>query len=299
MNDFIGTEENKPQQVFFEHYAKKVTNFFRILFIVVARILFSKAPIRYSLVPYLFKRMSFLPYEWRLNMQAVARPYYGYPIFYALKLAKSLGYKKVSIVEFGVAGGNGLVNIEYHVREIQKKIDIDVEVYGFDVGSGLPKPVDYRDLPYQWKEGFYKMDLEKLKSRLKFSKLLIGDVKNTIEEFEGAPVACVMFDLDYYSSTVDSLKIFNKPHLPRVFCYFDDVIGCNEICLYNDFTGELLAINEFNQSNKMKITKLKNTAHFFKDTDFQDNLFVMHDFEHPEYGKYVNFEDGEACNLSS
>lgn len=272
-------------------------NLLRMVFVVSSRILFGKAPIRYGLTPYIFKKMSFLPYEWRLKMQAVERPYYGYPILYSLKLAKSLGYKKVSIVEFGVAGGNGLVNIENHVREIRKKIDIEVEVYGFDVGSGLPKPQDYRDLPYQWREGFYKMDVEKLKSRLKFSKLIIGDVKDTIDKFDGAPVACVMFDLDFYSSTVDSLKIFDKPHLPRVFCYFDDVVGCNEICLYNDYTGELLAINEFNQTHKMKITKLKNTAHFFKDTDFQDNLFVLHDFEHPDYGKYLNFEDGEGCNL--
>ena len=39
-----------------------------------------------------------------------------------------------------------------------------------------------------------------------------------------------------------------KFFLPRVFSYFDDTIG-DEVSLYNDFTGERLAINEFNNNN--------------------------------------------------
>ena len=42
------------------------------------------------------------------------------------------------------------------------------------------------------------------------------------------PVGFVAFDLDYYSSTVAALKIFDGPHethLPRVHCYFDDLAG--------------------------------------------------------------------------
>ena len=38
--------------------------------------------------------------------------------------------------------------------------------------------------------------------------------------------------------------------LPRMYCYFDDTIG-TETELFNDFTGERLAINEFNSQNKI------------------------------------------------
>ena len=43
--------------------------------------------------------------------------------------------------------------------------------------------------------------------------------------------------------------------LPRVFCYFDDTIG-TDVELFNDYTGERLAINEFNlNSETIKITR--------------------------------------------
>ena len=41
----------------------------------------------------------------------------------------------------------------------------------------------------------------------------------------------------------------NKFFLPRIFNYFDDIVG-TEIELYNDYTGERLAIKEFNDENK-------------------------------------------------
>lgn len=269
---------------------------YRVLLNWVVQIAFKKDPLRVHLARYLLQKTTRASYTFKLFREAVPRPYYGLPIYYSLKLAKSLGYNKVSIIEFGIAGGNGLVNIEYHVKEIKKIIDIDVEIYGFDTASGLPKPKDYRDTPYQWKEGFYKMDIPALKSKLQFSKLVLGEVKKSLESFECAPVACVMFDLDYYSSTVDALEIFKQPHLPRVFCYFDDVVG-NEVSLYNEFTGELLAIDEFNQKNDMKLLKYRGIGKY---TAHQDNLFALHDFKHPEYNTYINFEDdGSGCSLNS
>ena len=43
----------------------------------------------------------------------------------------------------------------------------------------------------------------------------------------------------------ENIKFF----MPRIFSYFDDTIG-SEVELYNDYTGERLAINEFNTNNK-------------------------------------------------
>ena len=44
------------------------------------------------------------------------------------------------------------------------------------------------------------------------------------------------------------MKDNGKFFLPSVFSYFDDIIG-SEIELYNDYTGERLAINEFNSNS--------------------------------------------------
>ena len=95
-----------------------------------------------------FRSLPFIPYPLRIDIDAVERPHYGYCVFHAAKLAKQLGLRKMSVIEFGVAGGNGLVNLECHAIEAKKHLDIDVEVYGFDTGVGLPEPTDYRDQPY-------------------------------------------------------------------------------------------------------------------------------------------------------
>ena len=56
------------------------------------------------------------------------------------------------------------------------------------------------------------MDTEKFKSKLKKSKLIIGDVKETVHKFfkdnNPAPIGAIFNDLDYFSSTNDSFKIF-------------------------------------------------------------------------------------------
>ncbi len=225
-------------------------------------------------------RMVFVSYPFRLLNEAVPRPYYGYCIYNAALMAEKLGYKKISIIEFGVAGGNGLVNIEYHVKEIKKFLDIDFEIYGFDSSVGLPKPSSYKDLPYLWQGGLYKMNEKNLKKKLKYSKLIIGNVAKTVQNFKCAPIGAIMFDLDYYSSTKAAFKIFNNDHLPRVYSYFDDVDG-NELSLYNEYSGALLAIKKFNKSSRdQKITHIT-----YNPIEQKNNLFIFHDFKHKKYKK--------------
>src|ERR1700730_2552995 len=106
-------------------------------------------------------------YESKLKLGVISRPHYGYCLYHAAKLAVKLGYRKISAVEFGVAGGNGLITLEHHAEQVSEILPIEIEVYGFDTGEGLPRPIDYRDLPYHWKEGFYKMDVKALEATLK------------------------------------------------------------------------------------------------------------------------------------
>ena len=100
------------------------------------------------------------------------------------------------------------------------------------------------------------------------------------------------FDLDFYSSTVSAFKIFDLPHanfLPRTYCYFDDCLG-DDWELHCDFTGELLAISEFNARNKMmKVAKI----HGFREgrrfpSSWNEVMFVHHRFDHPMYNELVH-----------
>src|SRR5215470_5774778 len=63
------------------------------------------------------KKLSLLPYRDRLELNWVDRPYYGHCIFEAAQLAARLHVPRISVIEFGCGGGNGLVNAEMHISE--------------------------------------------------------------------------------------------------------------------------------------------------------------------------------------
>src|SRR3989442_47546 len=48
---------------------------------------------------------------------------------------KTLGYTRISVLEFGVAGGRGLLNLEYHAQPVESLLSIEIDVYGFDAGE--------------------------------------------------------------------------------------------------------------------------------------------------------------------
>jgi hypothetical protein len=241
----------------------------------------------------------------RLILGQMPRIYYAYAAVRASELAMRLGYKELSILEFGVAGGNGLIALEEIKTIIERFLPIKIRIYGFDLGSGLPKPMDFRDLPYHWQGGFYEMDVEGLKRRLKHAELMIGPVAETIPQFlaqshQTAPIGMISFDLDYYSSTVDSFRIFEIARagiLPRVMCYMDDVSGTSE--WYSDFTGERLAIAEFNQRNESrKISRCYDFEEFMIER-WQEKIMIYHDFNHPLYDRYAgNKADGTQLPLT-
>lgn len=180
------------------------------------------------------------------------RPHYFSGIFRAAKQAEFQGLKSFSAIEFGVATGAGLMELENYCHMIGKAAGMSIKVYGFDTGQGLPNLVgDHRDHPDWWKPGDYDMDVEKLKSKLRSgTELILGNVVETVETLpdDMPPIGFISFDFDLYSSTVDAMKILSKPDrnvLNRVALYFDDV----DIVVNHRFAGELLAIDEFNEQN--------------------------------------------------
>jgi hypothetical protein len=232
-----------------------------------------------------------LSFEQKINSRALERPAYAFCLYYGALLGKRLGYSRVSALEFGVAGGNGMIALENYAREIKSELDLEIEIYGFDSGAGLPEPRDFRDIPYLWRKGFYPMDEAKLRERLNGSHLILGDVSETAKTFfdryEPAPIAAAFFDLDFYSSTVAATRLFEddeKHYLPRIYCYFDDTTS-DGLGAFNDYTGERLAIREFNKSHPLR--KFATIHLYTQDELWQRRLWVFHNFSHSKYNSYV------------
>jgi hypothetical protein len=223
--------------------------------------------------------------------RGVLRPNYTWGVLHGVHLAKALGINCVSVIEFGVAGGNGLIALDRVAEKVEAIFGVRIDVYGFDTGFGLPKPEDYRDLPNLYTESSFHMDVEGLKKRLKKAQLILGLVENTVPRFidsGAAPVAFVSIDLDYYSSTIQAFKLLEAHQallLPRVHCYFDDIMGFT----FSEYNGERLAIVDFNNShNTRKISPIYGLRYFLPRQHAQrlwpEQFYMAHIFDHEMYG---------------
>lgn len=244
-----------------------------------------------------WRRTGFGSFKTRLEYDVLRRPHYGFCVYYAARLAHRLGLERISVAEFGVAGGSGLIELERMAEEVERLFPVTIEVYGFDTGEGLPDPEGYRDLPYIWKPGFYKMDREALERRLSRSKLVLGNVADTVptffDEHDPAPLGAGFFDLDFWSSTRDAFKIFDvagERMLPRVYCYCDDVLSSPAGGLLNEYVGQLAAIRDYNQlSDSRKLTTIAGLEHARRiAAGWNDQIYIHHAFEHPQYNTYVH-----------
>jgi hypothetical protein len=223
--------------------------------------------------------------------RGLRRPYYVWGAVQALNLAKVLGLPRVSLIEFGVAGGIGLTALERIAEELGPMFGVDVETHGFDAADGMPKARDHRDLPNLWQQGSYPMDRAKLAARLKTAKLHLGLVEETVPAFVSAnpaPVGMIVFDLCLYSSTTKALQLFEAdPNvlLPRVHCFFRNTLGPTQ----GDFSGERLAIAEFNVQHEMrKISRIYGLEYFLRPSvgRWAEQYYMTHVFDHPLYGSY-------------
>lgn len=236
-------------------------------------------------------RAHLIPLHKRYELGLVDRPHYAFGIRSAAYEARALGLEGITVVEFGVAGGNGLLAMEQHARHVERETNCKIRVVGFDSGAGLPPPQDYRDAPFLWAGGDFSMDQGKLQERIGTAELVLGDVRDTVAEFAhgvdpAQPVGFVSFDLDYWSSTVAAFNLFRgqvTTCLPRVWCYFDDIVA-----MIPDI-GELLAIREFNEeyaSRKIRHPYALRTNIPFRPV-WANQMFQAHFFEHPLYTQLI------------
>lgn len=217
-----------------------------------------------------------------------ARPNYLSGVLLAAQQARDEGIPAISVIEFGVAGGNGLVAMQNEAEAVERETGVQIKVFGFDNGpGGLPEFIgDHRDHPDAWHPGDYPMDEAKLRARLApRTTLILGNVRDTVPAFvreaNAPPVGFISVDVDLYSSTMQALQIFTLPGrklLMRTFIYFDDV----ELPISHRFAGELLAIDEFNAANStIKIDQLRgfNINRPFPEKSYLRMMYVAHDLE--------------------
>lgn len=223
------------------------------------------------------------------------RPQYIWGVLQGAILAKVLGIDRVSVLEFGVGGGGGLIALERIAERCEELANIQIEIFGFDTGVGHPKPKDYRDVPYKWSEGYYPCDKQELQKRLKRSHLKFGLLKDTLPEFlknPGPPVAFAVIDLALYSSTTDALRLFEGAHslfLPRIPFVFRCTVGKD----YSDYTGERLAMSEFNTQHGLRRFSPIHGMKYFVPPRFvsfwTEMLYWLHIFDHPLYDRPDSF----------
>jgi hypothetical protein len=228
-------------------------------------------------------------YKMKIDFDLVVRQQYAFSLLKAAELAKLQGLKSVTVIEFGVAAGAGLVNICAISRKITKLTGVKLQIFGFDSGKGMPPPRDHRDHPELFSEGSYPL-IDRgglIRALPPNAKLILGDIQETLPRFMAqlsptSPVGFVVIDVDYYWSAKECLNVFladADSYLPLTLVYLDD-IGFESA---NPWAGELLAVREFNKENEMrKIHLFEGLRHkrLFKHTSWLDQMYLLHVLDH-------------------
>lgn len=219
----------------------------------------------------------------------VIRSQHAFGLLNAADQAKTRGFTEITIIEFGVANGAGLMNLIAVADKVTKVTGVKIHIYGFDTGEGMPKPVDYRDHPEYYNTGDFPMNKALLEEKIKGkAKIIYGSIRENITEFKKnipktAPIGFVSIDVDYYSSTKDVLELFEAEatcFLPLTYVYLDDIFMPH----HNEKCGELLAVSEFNQSQpkrELSYHRFFENQRIFKNANWVKQLYYFHVLDHP------------------
>jgi hypothetical protein len=116
----------------------------------------------------------------------------------------------------------------------------------------------------------------------------VGDF---FEGYRPAPVDAIFNDLDLYTSTRDSPKLLdNAPEffLPRLFFYFDDVVG-TELEMYS----ECATFGDLGIQSYSRMTRIGRNQNLLASTEigFRYQIYYGHLRSHPRYHQYVGSSD--------
>lgn len=226
----------------------------------------------------------------KVKFDLVLRHHNAFCILNCAQNALERGLKSVTLIEFGVASGAGLMNMAHLSSKIEKITGIKFNLVGFDLGLGMPPPKDFRDHPDLYGAGDFPMDYNSLRSKIPpETKIILGPIEETVQEFiqnlpDKTPIGYVVIDVDYYCSTVAALKVFKdknpEKYLPLVQIYFDDIDGDR----HNSYCGELLAIKNFNEDcdyRKIERYQFFKTKRVFQRAKWIDHVFQLQVLDHP------------------
>src|SRR5262249_4833873 len=141
----------------------------------------------------------------KVRYDLVPRQQHAFGMLQAADWAKECGIARISALEFGVANGAGLINMCHIAKKVNKATGVEISVVGFDTGTGLPSPRDYRDHPEFYRYGDYPMQNKELLETLVHKEgatLLLGDLRDQTQGFlqNCAPIGFISIDVDYYWS---------------------------------------------------------------------------------------------------
>lgn len=247
--------------------------------------------------PFIYNLVSFFVFLFgnivtKIKYDTIPRQPYAFGLGEAFRIAKeqsnTLKIKRIVIIEFGVASGAGLLNLCKISEKLSQHYNLEVLVVGFDSGEGMPHPVDFRDHPEKYLDGdFPPHDRDLLDEVLPSNaEVVYGPIIDCVGQLDrklldGDFISFISIDVDYWSSTNDCLKIFyNKKltFLPTVPMYFDDVNNID----HHPYAGELLSIQEFNDSNLLKkIVKMNQLRNWriFKNALYLDQMYWFYELE--------------------
>lgn len=224
----------------------------------------------------------------RVAFDLVERRRYAMPLLQAADYARALGLPRIYVLEFGVAAGAGLVNLAWLGQRVTEETGVEISIIGFDTGTGMPPPVDYRDYPEEFVAGDFPLpDPGALERILPAGvRVVYGPVVETARDFVrtlDAPIGFAVMDLAYYSSTVQALSVLEGPpdcYLPMTLVY----LGAVRIDNANPAVGELCAVREFNQRHALRqihpFTSLRDKR-IFRRAAWLDQIYTLHVLDHP------------------
>jgi hypothetical protein len=173
-------------------------------------------------------------------------------------------------------------------EKVTKTTGVDIQIFGFDTGKGMPPPVDYRDHPEYYNTGDFPMNKALLEEKTKGKATIIfGEIAESLARLkarvsEAAPVGFISIDVDYYSSTKDVFALFELPahyFLPLTYLYFDDI----HMPHHNSKCGELLAIKEYNEKHSLRNIEYHSFflhQRIFKNAIWTKQLYYYHVLDH-------------------
>lgn len=196
-------------------------------------------------------------FRWAADFDALPYTPYGVGLQVAARYARQQSQRGFTAIEFGVAGGNGLVAMSHYAQLVSRLTGLEIQVVGFDAGQGLPETGDGRDAPWRWNTGDFPCEVETLRQRLPYgTELILGRIEETfplrLRDSGGLPIGFISVDVDYYSSAkAICAALGGAPAaslLPMIECYFDDCLQY----LVPRKVGEAAAIAEFNATQSRR-----------------------------------------------